>query len=79
MVVQSDLLLLSTLLIAPTSTSALATVFRPEVEIQGSRTRVMVEQTTAVDPQRLGGRVGRLSNAELADVNEALQVALGLI
>jgi mRNA interferase MazF len=44
-VIQSDLLRLSTLLIAPTSTNALATVFRPEVEIQGERTRVMVEQT----------------------------------
>jgi mRNA interferase MazF len=78
-VIQSDLLRLSTLLIAPTSTNALATVFRPEVEIQGERTRVMVEQTTAVDAQRLRDKVGRLSNAELMDVDAALRVVFGLM
>ena len=78
-VIQSDLLRLSTLLIAPTSTNALATVFRPEVEIQGERTRVMVEQTTAVDAQRLRDQVGRLSNAELMDVDAAFRVVFGLM
>ena len=78
-VIQSDLLRLSTLLIAPTSTNALATVFRPEVEIQGERTRVMVEQTTAVQAQRLRDQVGRLSNAELMDVDAALRVVSGLM
>ena len=34
-VVQSDLLPLSTLLVAPTSTSARPTSFRPEIEIDG--------------------------------------------
>ncbi|MBM7804460.1 hypothetical protein JOD57_000297 [Geodermatophilus bullaregiensis] len=35
MVVRSDLLPLSTCLVAPTSTSARAATFRPEVEIDG--------------------------------------------
>src|SRR5665648_638150 len=46
-VVQSDLLPLSTWLVAPTSTSARAASFRPEVEVQGHLTRVLAEQTTA--------------------------------
>ena len=44
--------------LAPTSTSALAASFRPEIEVLGRRTRVLVEQTAAVDPQRLGGGRG---------------------
>jgi mRNA interferase MazF len=54
MVVQSDLLrIFSTVLIAPTSTSAREADFRPTVEINGKSTRVLLDQTTAVDPQRL--------------------------
>src|SRR5918992_368648 len=60
-VVQSDLLPLSTWLVAPTSTAARTASFRPEIEIDGTSTLVLAEQTTAVDPQRLGACVGRLS------------------
>ncbi len=49
-VVQSDDLLLSTLLIAPTSTGSRPASFRPEITIAGTPTRVMTEQTMAVDP-----------------------------
>ena len=57
-VVQPDLLPLWTRLVAPTSTSARAATFRPEVSIGGRPARVLAEQTSAVDPQRLG-EVGR--------------------
>lgn len=77
-VLQSDDLLLSTVLVAPTSTSARPAIFKPEVEILGTTTRVLVEQTTAVDPARLGRWVGRLSHAELHEVGEALLLALAL-
>ncbi len=77
-VVQSDLLPLSTWLVAPTSTSARAATFRPEVEIQGQRTRVLAEQTAAVDPQRLGLPAGRLSFDELRRVDAALRLVLDL-
>ncbi len=40
--------------------------------------RVLVEQTTAVDPQRLGDRVGRLALHEMAEVDAALRTVLGL-
>jgi mRNA-degrading endonuclease toxin of MazEF toxin-antitoxin module len=37
-----------------------------------------VEQTTVVDPQRLGRSVGRLEASELRAVDEALTLVLGL-
>lgn len=78
-VVQSDDLPLSTWLIAPTSTGRREASFRPEIEIGGVKTRVMVEQLTVVDPQvRLGEFTGRLDAAELRAVNAALLVVLGL-
>lgn len=78
-VVQSDDLLLSTWLVAPTSTGRAPASFRPEVEIDGVRTRILVEQTAVVDPEvRLGDFAGRLSAAELAAVDDALRVVLSL-
>ena len=77
-VVQSDLLPLSTWLVAPTSTSARAATFRPEVSIDGRPTRVLAEQTTAVDPQRLGESTGQLSFEELRQVDAALRLVLNL-
>jgi len=54
-ILQADeLLALSTIVIAPTSIHGLPTSFRPEVEIERARTRVLVEQLAAVDPSRLG-------------------------
>ena len=76
--VQSDHLPLSTLLVAPTSTSARTASFRPEIDIGGQPTRVLVEQTAAVDPTRLGEHVGNLSHAELDRVDAALRVLLDL-
>ncbi len=77
-VVQSDLLPLSTWLVAPTSTSARPASFRPEVEVAGRRTRVLAEQTTAVDPQRLGELAGQLTLEELQRIDAALRIVLGL-
>lgn len=77
-VVQSDQLPLSTWLVAPTSTSARAASFRPEVEIDGRVTRVLAEQTAAVDPGRLGDSVGHLSLDDLRRVDAALRIVLSL-
>jgi mRNA interferase MazF len=73
-----DFLGLSTTLIAPTSTSASPTSFRPTITVDGRDTRVLVEQTTVVDPQRLGRSAGRLEPRQLRAVDEALAVLLGL-
>ncbi|MGH9208978.1 MAG: type II toxin-antitoxin system PemK/MazF family toxin [Acidimicrobiales bacterium] len=77
-VVQSDQLPLSTWLVAPTSTSARASSFRPEVEIHGGITRVLAEQTAAVDPGRLGSSAGYLSLEEMRRVDAALRIVLSL-
>lgn len=76
--VQSDHLPLSTLVVAPTSTSALPASFRPEIRIGGQATRVLAEQTAAVDPTRLGESVGHLSFDELRRVEAALRLVLEL-
>lgn len=77
-VVQSDQLPLSTWLVAPTSTSARAASFRPEVEIDGASTRVLAEQAAAVDPGRLGKGVGFLNFDEMRCVDAALRIVLTL-
>ena len=78
-VVQADeLLALSTVLVSPTSVSAPPRSFRPTIELDGAETRVLVEQTTAVSPDRLGESVGRLSAGELRDLDAALTLVLGL-
>jgi mRNA interferase MazF len=78
-IVQADeLLALSTVLVSPTSSSAPPRSFRPTIELGGSPTRVLVEQTTAISPDRLGASVGRLSTSELRDLDNALELVLGL-
>jgi len=78
-VVQTDeLLALSTVLVSPTSTAAPPRTFRPVIDVEGSPTRVLVEQTTAVSPDRLGEPVGRLSAAESRALDAALALVLGL-
>jgi len=78
-VVQADDLLgLSTVLVAPTSASARPATFRPAIDLLGTQTRVLVEQTTVVDPQRLGDSAGRLNASELRAVDDALRLLLAL-
>ena len=77
-VVQSDLLPLSTWLVVPTSTSARPTTFRPEIEVNGKSTYVLAEQTAAIQPERLGQLVGHLSLGEMSRVDEALRIVLQL-
>lgn len=79
-VVQTDLLAeLSTVVVAPTSMSALPAVFRPEVEVAGRRTRVLTDQIRALDRARLGRRVGTLAQTDLRAVDDALEVVLALL
>ena len=77
-VVQSDDLLLSTILVAPTSRSAPPRVFRPTITIGKEQTQVLVEQTAAVAPERLGELVGHVSRNELEEINNSLRLALEL-
>lgn len=78
-VVQADEFLpRSVVIVAPTSRSARPASFRPEVEIAGEPTRVLVEQIGAVDATGLGDIVGHLSLEELWGVDDALRAVLGL-
>jgi mRNA interferase MazF len=78
-VVHSDALLpRSVVLVAPTSTSARAASFRPELDVGGHRTRVLVEQLGAVDVNRLGDQVGRVTVNQQWQIDAALLTVLGL-
>ena len=77
--IQSDGILLSTLIVAPTSTSAQEAIFRPEIEMGGTRTRVLVDQMRAVDANRLGDFAGRLDSMEIGEVDRAVRLMLGVL
>ena len=74
----TELLWLSTVLVSPTSTSAQAASFRPSIDVHGTTTRVLVEQTAVVDPARLRDSAGRLDLDEMSAVDAALAVVFGL-
>ncbi len=78
-IVQSDAFLpRSVVLVAPTSTSAKPASFRPEIEIAGTMTKVLVEQMGAVDINRFGAIAGQLSAEEQWGVDTAVLTVLGL-
>ncbi len=78
-IVQSDAFLpRSVVLVAPTSRSAKPASFRPEIEIDGFPTRVLVEQVGAVDVNRLGDLTGHLTPEEQWGIDAALLTVFGL-
>jgi mRNA interferase MazF len=77
--VQSDGIRLSTLIVAPTSTSAQPAIFRPEIEKDGTQTRVLVDQMRAVDASRLGDFAGRLDSVEVGELDRAVRLVLGVL
>jgi mRNA interferase MazF len=78
-VVQSDAFLpRSVVLIAPTSITARPGSFRPEVEIDGTATKVLVELLGAVDVNRLRELAGHLTPEEQWGVDTAILTVLGL-
>lgn len=78
-VVQADEFLpRSVVIVAPTSRSARAASFRPEIDVAGEGTRVLVEQIGAVDAQRLGDLMGHVTPEEMWGIDEALVTVLGL-
>jgi len=73
----AELLALSTAIVAPTSRSARPATFRPEIEVHGERTRVLVEQLRAVDVDRLTEQAGHLAAGEQRSLDDALAIVLG--
>ena len=78
-IVQADEFLpRSVVLVAPTSRSARPASFRPEIDVLGDTTRVLVEQVGAIDAGRLGDLVARVSPEQQWGIDEALLTVLGL-
>ena len=66
--------------VIPTSTGAMATTFRPELEVAGQPTRFLCDQIRSIDTDYiLGDPVGFLSRDEMAEVEFALSRYLGLV
>jgi mRNA interferase MazF len=74
----NELLPRSVVLIAPTSGSARPASFRPEIDVAGEPTRVLVEQVGAIDTARIGELVGVITPEETWGVDDALRTVLGL-
>ncbi|WP_434096082.1 type II toxin-antitoxin system PemK/MazF family toxin [Streptosporangium roseum] len=51
----------------------------PRSNSSASKTRIMVEQTTAVAPHRLGDFAGHLVPAEIEEIDDALHTVLGML
>jgi mRNA interferase MazF len=78
-VVQADdLMMLSTIVICPTSTTAPAASFHPEIDLDGRRTQVLCEMVGAVDARNLGEHVGHLNHDELRSVEDGLSLVLDI-
>ena len=77
-VLQSDDLMLSTVLVAPTSRSAQPRIFRPTITIDGEPTQVLIEQTSAVAQERLGELAGHVALEVLLAIDDALRLVLQL-
>jgi mRNA interferase MazF len=73
-----DLLALSTVVICPTSRSAFAASFHPEITLLDQPTQVLCEMVGAVDARALGERIGHLPLDEQRTIDDALQLVLDL-
>jgi mRNA interferase MazF len=73
-----ELVKLHTALVAPTSRRVAPASFRPEIELDGAPTRVLVERLRTVDRDRLEKRAGRLSADEQQRVDAAMATVLGI-
>jgi mRNA interferase MazF len=70
---------LSVVTVIPTSTSARPSIHRPELEIEGQATRMLVDQVRSIDASYVAGDpVDFLNRDELAEVEQALAHYLGV-
>lgn len=78
-IIQSDRFSTSTIAVAPTSSSAGPAIYRPEIVLNGEKTRILTDQIYSVDPGRLGSFAGSLDSSELIDLDRALMLRFGLV
>ena len=70
----------STVTVLPTSTSAQASVFRPEIVIAGRETKVLIDQIRTIDTSYVVGElVDYLSRDDMAQVEHSLSRYFGLL
>jgi mRNA interferase MazF len=70
---------LSVVTVVPTSTSAGSSVHRPELEIDGRQTKLLVDQIRSIDVEYVvGDPVDYLTRDQLAEVDLALGHYLGV-
>jgi mRNA interferase MazF len=78
-VVQADdLHALSKVVVCPTSQSAPAASFHPQIALDDGRTLVLCEMVGAVDARALGAQVGHLTLEEMRAVDDAVLMVLDL-
>lgn len=77
-VVQNSAISLSTILIAPTSTRAHQYSFRPQIQIQGVPTLVLVDQTSSCDLTRISEPLDSLTAEDQREISGALRVVFAL-
>jgi mRNA interferase MazF len=70
----------SVVTIIPTSTSAQASVFRPEVVIAGRQTKILIDQVRTIDVSYVTGElIDYLSRDDMAQVKHSLSRYFGLL
>ena len=70
----------STVTVLPTSTSAQASVFRPEAVIAGRETKILIDQIRTIDVSYVvGDVVDYLSPNDMAQVEHSLSRYFGLL
>lgn len=69
---------LTVVTIIPTSTAARAASFRPEIELAGQTTRLLVDQLRTIDTDYVGEPVDYLTHDQMTRVEEVVAHYLGL-
>jgi mRNA interferase MazF len=70
----------SAVTILPTSTSAQAAIFRPDVVIAGRDTKILIDQIRSIDTRYVSGElVDYLSHDDMAQVEHCLSRHFGLL
>ena len=78
-IIQSDAFACSTVTVALTSTRAEPTIYRPQVEFLGAKTRILTDQIHSIDHGRLGEFKGALDFDEQEALDRALLLKLALL
>ena len=77
-VMQSDAVMRSTVVVVPTSTSTIDDDTRVKLTFSGVETHALTEQMSAIDRGRLGEKVGRVDFDTMQEIETAIRLLLGM-